>query len=264
MGTPLARVRLLRLAAGCAAGAAAVGVVDAGRHASIPFPPPARQFSLAIGRGAESLLIGVDADGGSPRQITVVVDGKQASFLHHGSRAARYRVRLHGPADRARAAIVLAEPAASVAPEPGPLGLRTKQPKVRWEDAGPTLALPDPVAEGPGRTWAEASVDETDTWGLRLLGVPLRAAPAIDARLVSMAAHGDRLRARCWTTGDVVTNAFVEKRIHGYESDVWYQVETPGGPAFIPDVRFARRGRTDRLGLPPCDRPQLPGAGAGQ
>ena len=125
------------------------------------------------------------------------------------------------------------------------------------------MRLPPPLPAGPRRPWAEASVDETDTWGLRLLGVPLRDGPHVMAGLVGTVAHGDRLRATCWARGDLLTNAFPENRRGAYDSDVWYRVEAAGRSAFIPDVRFGRRGTTDRLGLPQCAPPAggRPGAG---
>jgi hypothetical protein len=120
-----------------------------------------------------------------------------------------------------------------------------------WERAGPSLELPPPVALGPDRQ-AEASVDETDTYGLRLFGVPVRADPHVHGALVSTVHHGDRLSAVCWAAGDVVTDGFTTQPVGAYTSDVWFRVTTPSGPGFVPDVRFSRRGNTDRLGLPMC------------
>lgn len=229
-----------------------------GGHGGPEFPAPARQFTFGPAASHQVLVLDVRSPDGAPRQVTVMVGASQASFLHRGRRARRYRVRL--PAFPGRDEVtILAEPSAVVALGRRHLGLRTRTPDLRWQMGGPPRRLPLPIPAGTGRPWAEASVDETDTWGLRLLGIPLREAAAVGSGRVVTASHGDRLRATCWALGDEVTNGFPDRREGAYASNVWYRVETSGGPAFISDVRFARRGAIDRLGLPPCPEERLPG-----
>jgi len=89
----------------------------------------------------------------------------------------------------------------------------------------------------------------------RLFGVPVRSSPRTSASIVATVSHGDRLRASCWAVGDTVSNGFDELPFDDaftYTSAVWFRVNTPSGPGFVPDVRFGRRGGTDRLGLPSC------------
>jgi hypothetical protein len=56
----------------------------------------------------------------------------------------------------------------------------------------------------------------------------------------------------CWASGDRLTNGFPERPLGAYSSDVWFRVATGSGSGFIPDVRFSRRGNSDRLNLPRC------------
>ena len=251
--------RFLLVAALTALGAAAV---VAAQPPPTRFEGPARRFEHPVPPGAGAVRIGLAADDGRARQVTVVTGAMQASFLHRGPGAARYRVVLptaHPPPPRVE---VRVEPPAAVAFEPGRIGLRTRQPHLDWHGAGPTSDLPEPRPASPGQPFAEASVDETDTWGLRLFGVPVRAAPSVAAGLVGVVSHGERHRATCWSAGDAVTNGFPDRRAGAYDSDVWYRLVRPAG--FVPDVRFARRGALDRLGLPRCQAEPAPPAAPGE
>lgn len=230
----------------------AVFAVSSARHPRVAFPPPARWFATTLRPSSDAIEFAVRS-GGVPSQVTVEFAGRQASFLHPPRQSVRYRVEGLASGRGGGRIAVRVEPAASVVFDPGPVGIRTEQPRLRWQAAGPPIELPPPLSADPNRPWAEASVDETDTWGLRLLGVPVRAEPAVDAAFVAEVSHGDRLRARCWVRGDRVTNGFPERPTGAYESDVWYLLERPVG--FVPDVRFGRRGAGDRLGLPACDAP---------
>lgn len=121
---------------------------------------------------------------------------------------------------------------------------------LRWEQAEVPAQLPTPQ-RGPVTT---APVDETDVFGVRPLGVPLRSRPDVWAPAVGTVFHGEVLQAICWTRGDPVTDGFPSNRERAYTSDVWFGVAWQGGQAFLPDTRFSRTGHGDRLGLPTCPR----------
>lgn len=228
--------------------------VVAARPQPVTFPPPAEAFTFEIGAGATALLIGVRSGRGGSTQITVVVGDLQASFLDHGAGTTTYR--LPFPAAGARREVrVEADPPASVALVHSTAGMPPHRPLPHWQAAAPPLELAPPRPATANRPIAEASVDERDTYGLRLFGVPVRSAPSISAPLVTTVSHGDRLEATCWTTGDNLSNGFPERPLGAYSSDIWFKVGTTSGPGFIPDVRFSRRGRSDRLDLPSCGGP---------
>lgn len=132
---------------------------------------------------------------------------------------------------------------------------RPERPDDVWYAAPPPLTLPAPEPAGPGRPVAYASVDESDVYGLRLFGVPVRARPEVAAVRVASVSHGDRLGARCWADGDLVSNGFAAEPFNEktYQSAIWFFVAVGSRRGYIPDVRFGRRGGLDRLGLPRCD-----------
>lgn len=223
--------------------------VGAARPDPVIFPEPARSFTFDLDRRSEHLLIGVRSEQSRPSQLTVIAADRQASFLHRGNRAT-YRLPLRVASTTQQIRIDVDPPAAvtrvSATVE------RRRTPLLRWQPTGPPLTLPPPRPASPDIPTAEASVDETDTYGLRLFGVPIRAAQHVDSQLVATASHGQRLVAMCWTRGDIVTNGFPAQPAGAYSSEIWFRVLTERGPGFIPDVRFGRRGTSDRLGLPAC------------
>jgi hypothetical protein len=238
-----------RYVAGLALIALAAGVVSATRPDSVAFPEAARSFTFALDRRSDHLWIGVRSEQPKPSQLTVVLAESQASFVHPG-RTAVYRLAL-GERRTEQVVRIDVDPPAAVTRVEATVQ-RPRTPELDWQPASPPLMLPPPRPASTDRPTAEASVDETDTYGLRLFGVPIRAEPRVDAVLVATASHGQRLQATCWTTGDVVTNGFPTQSAGAYTSDVWFRVVTGRTPGFIPDVRFARRGDSDRLNLAMC------------
>jgi hypothetical protein len=224
------------------------------RPRPVSFPPAGSGFTFEVRPGATSLRIGVRTESHAATQVTVTIDDRQASFLHRAGSTATYRVALASSTGARRARIDV-DPPASVTPIRSTAGLPLRQPALRWEAAGPPLVPAEPRLATSGRPTAEASVDETDTYGLRLFGVPVRSGPRITAPIVASVSHGDRLEATCWAFGDAVTDGFPERPMGAYTSVVWFKVGTPAGPGFIPDVRFSRRGNSDRLNLPACPNP---------
>ncbi|MCC6434078.1 MAG: hypothetical protein IT196_03530 [Acidimicrobiales bacterium] len=116
------------------------------------------------------------------------------------------------------------------------------------------MALPAAVpADPPQRPTATAAVDESDIYGLRLLGVPVRSAPATRAALVAMVGHGDVLTATCWVDGEQLSTGFPEQPLaDAYTSALWFRVRVGDTEGFIPDTRFSRSAATGRLNLEPC------------
>jgi hypothetical protein len=247
----LTRRSALRYAVATAVTVLAGLSVGAARPARVSFPAPAPGFGFEVVPGATALQIAVRSLRRGPVQLTIFLGDRQASFLHPGPGAATYRLAVP-PGGTSRTVRIEADPPASVALAATSAGAAPRRPTLHWQAAGPPLELAPPRPATPDRPTAEASVDETDTYGLRLFGVPVRAAPAITAPLVTSVSHGDRLQATCWATGDPVTDGFPERPIGAYSSDVWFRVVTDAGAGFIPDVRFSRRGNSDRLDLPPC------------
>lgn len=223
--------------------------VGATRPDPVAFPEPARSFTYELDRRSGHVLIGVRSAQPRPSQLTVITGDRQASFVHRGG-TALYRLALRVQ-DTTRRVRIDVDPPASVARMSATVE-RTRTPSLQWQPTGPPLTLPPPRPASPDSPTAEASVDETDTYGLRLFGVPIRAAPHVDADLVATASHGQRLVATCWTNGDPITNGFPAQPLGAYSSDVWFKVSTERGVGFIPDVRFGRRGNSDRLNLPTC------------
>lgn len=123
-----------------------------------------------------------------------------------------------------------------------------------WRPRGDVEVLP-PTEKTQGSP-AEATVDETDTYGVRIFGVPVRMAPRVDAPIMATVYHGTRLVAECWADGDRVTNGFDHEDFDddtAYESTLWFRVDVPAeGSGFIPDARFSRTAATGRLGLEAC------------
>lgn len=225
--------------------------VSATSRDPVTFPEAARSFTFELHRRSMHLWIAVRSEQAKPSQLTVVLGDWQAAFVHGGGTAIyRLPLRERGTAEQVRIDV---DPPAALA-HVGATVERARTPALQWEAAAPPLMLPPPRLASPELPTAEASVDETDTYGLRLFGVPIREAPRVDAELVATASHGQRLEAMCWTSGDAVTNGFQARPVGAYSSEVWFRVTTEGGPGFIPDVRFARRGNSDRLNLPPCPR----------
>lgn len=230
----------------------AAGVTWVARPSQTAYPPPSTSFVLDVGRGRRSVTLGIRSVTGATHRVTVTADTEQASFVHRETEAA-YTLALGTRAEGDGRLVVGIDPPASVAVDPERSAAPAVRPRLVWGPAPPSLVLPAPIAAGPARGEAEASVDETDVYGLRLFGVPVRAAPRTAAAVVATVSHGDRLKATCWATGDPVSNGFATNPAgEAYESDVWFVVATSKGPGYIPDVRYARRGGTDRLGLPSC------------
>ncbi len=249
---PTRRRSIGRYLAGLGLIAVAAGVVGAARPDPVRYPRPASTFELGIAPERARVTLGVRSPTGRASRLTLSAGDEQTSFVHGGGTVA-YDVDIATRAAADGRFRVTADPPAGVVVDPRPTGGPTRRPRLVWAPQPPTLRLPAPVDAGPGRPDAEASVDETDVYGLRLFGVPVRAEPRVAAAAVSTVSHGDRLRATCWATGDHVTNGFAGYPVGTpYGSDVWFLVDTPGGPGFIPDVRFARRGLSDQLGLAPC------------
>jgi hypothetical protein len=238
-----------RYVAGLALMALAGAVVGATSPDPVAFPEAARSFTFELDRQSDHLWIGVRSEQPKASQLTVVLADSQASFVHPG-RTAVYRLTL-GERRTAQIVRIDVDPPAAVTRVEATVE-RPRTPELDWQPASPPLMLPPPRPASRDLPTAEASVDETDTYGLRLFGVPVRAAPQVDAVLVATASHGQRLQAMCWRIGDVVTNGFPTQSAGAYTSDVWFRVVTERGLGFIPDVRFARRGDSDRLNLPMC------------
>lgn len=238
-----------RYFAGLVLMALAAAVVSATSPDSVAFPEAARSFTFELDRQSKHLWIGVQSAQPKPSQLTVVLADRQTSFIHRSGRAV-YRLPL-GERRTEQVVRIDVDPPAAVT-RVGATVERPRTPELDWQPASPPLMLPPPRPASTDLSTAEASVDETDTYGLRLFGVPVRAAPQVDAVLVATASHGQRLQATCWTIGHVVTNGFPTQSAGAYTSDVWFRVVTERGPGFIPDVRFARRGDSDRLNLPTC------------
>lgn len=237
----------------------AVVAIHAARPEGVAFPPPGSAFALDVAPGQRLLRIGVRSATSEPTQVTIVDGDRQASFLTAADGRVAYRIALPTIAGAAitgapRSVRVEAQPQASVVAMPGS-GRRVTRRPLRWEPAAPPLQVAPPRSATAGTPYGEATIDETDTFGLRLFGVPVRSAPRTSAPVVATVSHGDRLRASCWAVGDTVSNGFDELPFDDaftYTSAVWFRVNTPSGPGFVPDVRFGRRGGTDRLGLPSC------------
>jgi hypothetical protein len=225
-----------------------VGLV---RPPAVSFPAPAEAFAFDLRSGATSLQLAVHSAAGGTTQLTIVLGDREASFLHRGAGTGTYRLAV-APSRERRALHVEVYPPASVARVRAVAGGPPLRPSLDWHAAGPSLELPPPRPATADRPTADASVDETDTYGLRLFGVPVRSAPRITAPLLAVVSHGDRLEATCWAPGDEVTDGFPERPLGAYTSGVWFQVRVPSGAGFIPDVRFSRRGKSDRLNLPAC------------
>ena len=240
-----------RHVAGLALMALAAAVVSATSRDSVAFPEAARSFTFDLDRRSKHLWIGVRSEHPKPSQLTVVLADRQTSFIHPG-RTAVYRLPL-GERRAGQVVRIHVDPPAAVTRVEATVE-RPRTPELDWQPASPPLMLPPPRPASVDLPTAEASVDETDTYGLRIFGVPVRAAPQVDALLVATASHGQRLQATCWRIGDVVTNGFPTQSAGAYSSEVWFRVSTEEGPGFIPDVRFARRGNSDRLNLPACPR----------
>jgi hypothetical protein len=78
----------------------------------------------------------------------------------------------------------------------------------------------------------------------------------VQARQVGTAFHGDVFAGTCWEVGDPVANEVAVPLPGGYTSTVWFRIlQWSGDPAYVPDTRFSRTGRSDRLDLPRCARP---------
>lgn len=219
---------------------------------SFPQPRPTFAFEAAAGRTVD---IGVKGVRDGAHYLTVAVGDEQSSFIHLGKRVGRYRLSVPAGATEPVAVRIDVDPPASVVELPNdfPRGRRLA---LRWEPSAPLLQVPAPVPATAAQPFAEATIDETDTYGLRLFGVPVRAAPSVDSALVATVSHGDRLRATCWAEGDRVTNGFDDQTFddsYTYTSPVWFRVAVAEGEGYVPDARFSRRGNSDRLALPPCD-----------
>lgn len=246
------RRRVLRYLVGAGLIATASGVAWGARLAPLHYPPPSGSFELDIGPGRDTFTLGVRSTTERSHQVTLTTGRAQTSFVHR-RRAAVYVIEFGRRADPHGRLHVTLDPPAAVVVDPPPTRARAIRPDLVWGPGPPPLRLPVPVAADRSRADAEASVDETDVYGLRLFGVPVRVAPRVASVAVATVSHGDRLHARCWAMGDPVTNGFDGNPVgQSYESDVWFLVDTPAGRGYIPDVRFARRGLSDRLGLPPC------------
>lgn len=125
-----------------------------------------------------------------------------------------------------------------------------------WEVLPVTEGTTPPEPAGSGRPMARASVNEWVSYGLNVVGVSIRTAPELGADRIGSVMHGEVYRARCWTTGEAITNgnyADPSDDAAQYTTDVWYEIETDAGWGFISDVWFARRAEADRLNLPECD-----------
>jgi len=238
------------------------------RDASRPPLKVARFLGAVIAVGGVLVLIvpATRGPGGKPARfpvtgavVTLAVAGPEATVtlrlpgrvarLRHAEGAAVYTVvlpfRVTGPLD-------VAAPAAVDLDRGVPSSTATTVLPTWQPDGSLDLPAPQPVG-ADGRAWA--AVDESDVYGVRLFGVPVREGPATATAIVATVFHGELLPASCWTRGDTVTNSFADQpnRPGRYDSDVWFRVELPGGRAgFIPDARYSRRGHTDVLGLAPC------------
>ncbi len=135
---------------------------------------------------------------------------------------------------------------------------RTDAQMARWVPLRPSDVLPAPKPSTRAGQLAHGPVDETDTYGLRLFGVPLRSQPTTASETLATVYHGDQLTASCWTHGDEISNGFANQVFDDdttYTSDIWYLVKTWNNhDAYIPDTRFVR-DQERRLGLPACDEP---------
>lgn len=231
--------------------AASSTVVAAARPQPLRYPLPANSFDLTVGARREKVMLGIQSATEGPHRVTVTAGAEQASFVHR-EMVATYQIDIGSRAGSAGRVGVSFDPPAAVVIDPSPSGARSVRPKLSWGPLPPSLQLPAPSSAGLTGD-AEASVDETDVFGLRLFGVPVRTAPRVSAAAVTSVSHGDRLTASCWAIGDHVSNGFAEYPAgDAYQSDVWFLVDTPAGRGFVPDVRYARRGTAGRLGLPPC------------
>lgn len=185
---------------------------------------------------------------GSETTVTLRLPGRVAR-LDHGGGAAVYAVVLPF---RATGELEVAA-AAEVELERGVPSSTALTVLPTWHPDG-DLDVPAPEPAGAdGRAWA--AVDESDVYGVRLFGVPVREEPTVGGRVVATVFHGELLPATCWARGDTVSNSFADQphKPGRYDSDVWFRVELPGGrTGFIPDTRYSRRGLTDRLGLAAC------------
>lgn len=229
--------------AGCA--------VAIARAPRLRFPAESTAFEFEL-YGQQGLQLAVRSTPQEPSQLTVLIDSQEASFLHRAGSTTIYRLSLPAIEHRPAHVRIETDPPAAVALVPVNAGFRPRHQRLTWSPARPPLQLPEPRPATQDRPVAEASVDETDTYGLRLFGVPVRSAPSVTASLVATVFHGDRLEATCWRTGDRITNGFPERPLGAYTSDIWFAVKTPAGIGYIPDTRFSRRGLADRLALPAC------------
>jgi hypothetical protein len=239
-----------RLAVAAAAVGAAAGVVA---HVSGPdaltMPPPAREFTLDTVAAGAVVRFAVDAPDGRVRQVTVTVGDRRAAFVHATDR--RRSFRFVAPADGA--VQVRVTPEASVAQVR--TDRRTREVRLGWTGADPPAVLRAPVVDHATGT-VRGAVDETDVYGQRNLGVPVREVPRIRAAALAVVRHGELLTASCWTLGDEVTTGNPDEPTTGdpYVSSVWFRVALPGdGMGYVPDARFLRTGASTARFLPECD-----------
>jgi hypothetical protein len=186
-----------------------------------------------------------------PRSVTLTTGGQQGVIAVDTSMKS-FVIRL--PRDDAGQVVAQIDPPASV--------IVSRQPdmperKVEWRPVRNSALQPNqPARNGqPG----QASVNETDMLGVRTFGVPIRSGPHISDEQVSMAVHGDRLLATCWSVGDSLTTDLVPRPqdLPIYTSNLWFRVNVAdGSTGFIPDVRFSRTDKSGRLSLPECGIPR--------
>jgi hypothetical protein len=243
-----------------AAAAAAVGVtllgatVHLAQPRAVTWPPPAATVRGTVGPDGLSLALAGD---GVPRQLVLQVAGREATLTTASTRSTLYRLP-DVPAEPGAPVVVAVTPAGQVLLNPATTGLWQQTTAVEWSSPGPAMRVPPPTA-GTATTPAAASVDETDRWGVRALGVAVRSSPSTTARRLATVHHGDRLAATCWVEGELVTSELpddVSDDDTAYATDVWFRVLAPVGlswrSGFVSDRWFSRTALRGRLGLAEC------------
>ncbi len=198
----------------------------------------------------------IDPPDDRDRQVTVEWGRLRTSFVHVGDEPATYFFDRGGLDGRLGPLLVEVSPPAEASSSYG-------APPIGGIDIGATPWEVIPVVEGTippepansGKAYARASVNEWVSYGLNVVGVSIRTEPRLGSEKIGVVKHGEVYEARCWTTGEQITNgnyADPSDDNAQYTTDVWYLIDTPQGSGYISDVWFARRANASRLNLPEC------------
>lgn len=198
----------------------------------------------------------IGADGTTSHEVTVRWGRLSTTFTHEGPGTETYHFDrgtiVYG---RSGPLEVTVDPPADVTFDHGPV-------PIGGIDIGATPWEAEPEQEvgrnrpaAADRPLAAGVVNEYISYGLVVEGVGIYSGPAHETDLVGVVHHGDTLDADCWVEGPEITNSNLEDPaddLAAYTSTVWFHVQGPEGPGYIPDAFFSRSGTSDRMNLPEC------------